>query len=150
MDIRKINSNEVDKYNKRCDVIRRLILTTYADTTFEFIRNTDTLYIEVNINNNSKISLLPNNTWDEVKRHINKKIKGFTDDCIICCEKMENSVSCPKCSNNFCGKCYIKLYRVGKGIITCPHCRREEGVNLTEYAIESGVVQIKQRLGMKY
>jgi len=140
-------SNEVDKYNKRCDVIMGLILKKYTDTTFEFIRNPDTLYIEVIINNNSKISLLPNNTWDEVERHINKKIIGFTGDCIICCEKMENAVSCAKCSNNFCGKCYIELFRIGKGIITCPHCRYYFGEKIPEYMIETCVDQIKHRLG---
>tara|TARA_B100000768_G_C11266305_1_gene371248 strand:- start:1351 stop:1797 length:447 start_codon:yes stop_codon:yes gene_type:complete len=147
MDIRKMNSNEVDEYNKRCDVIKGLILTIYTNTIFEFIINPDTLYIEVMINDNSKISLLPNNTWGEVKRHIDKKIIGFTGDCIICCEKMENAVSCAKCSNNFCGKCYIELFKLGKGIITCPHCRYSFGEKIPEYKIEIYVDQIKRSLG---
>jgi hypothetical protein len=146
MDIRKMNFNEIDKYNKRCDIIKDLILKTFVDTTFEFNTNPDTLYNEVTINGNSKISLLPDNSWQEVKRHINQKILGFTGDCIICCEKMENAVSCAKCSNNFCGKCYIKLFRVGKGIITCPHCRWEFGENVREIMIESFVDKIKDRL----
>jgi len=141
-----MNCNQVGKYNKRCDVIKDLILTKYTDTTFEFIRNRATLYIEVIINNNSKISLLPNNTWGEVERHINKKIIWFTGDCMICCEKMENAVSCPKCSNNFCGECYIKLFRLGKGIIKCPHCRHSTGEEKPEYMIETYVDQIKHSL----
>lgn len=147
MDIRKMNSNDVNKYNKRCDIIKDLILKKYTDTTFEFIRNLDTLYIEVIINNNSKISLLPNNTWDEVVRHINKKIIGFTGDCIVCYEKMENAVSCPKCANNFCGKCYIELFRSGKGVITCPHCRWSYGEDLPECMIEPSIEKIKHKLG---
>ena len=111
----KINENDLDKYNKRCDIIKKLIIDKYTDITLEFIKNPDTLYIEVIINNDSKITLLPDNTWQEVTRHINKKIEGFKGDCPICCVKMINAVSCPKCSNNYCGTCYIKLFQIGKG-----------------------------------
>jgi len=138
---------DLDKYNKRCDIIKSLILKKYTDTTFEFITNPDTSCIEVIINNNSKISLLPDNTWQEVERHINTKIIGFTGDCPICYEKKITSVSCAKCSNDFCGKCYIKLFMVGKGIITCPHCRDMTGQSMPEHMIEQGVYTIKKKLG---
>jgi len=135
-----------EKYDQRCDVIKTLILKEYIGATFNFIRNSDTLYIEVIINNNSKISLLPNSTWNEIKRHIDKKIIGFSGDCIICCEKIQKNVTCPKCSNNYCGECYINLFKHGKGIITCPHCRYSFGEKKPEHMMEMYVDEIKLKL----
>ena len=74
MDIRKMNSIEFDKYDKKCNVIKNLILKVYRNDKFDFIRNPETLYIEVVINNISNITLLPDNNWNEIKRHIDKKI----------------------------------------------------------------------------
>ena len=76
MDIMKMNPKEFDKYDKRCNVIKNLILKDYINDKFDFIRNPETLYIEIVINNNSKITLLPDNNWKEIKRHIDKKIIG--------------------------------------------------------------------------
>jgi len=147
MDPVQLTSKEFEKYNKRCDIIKNLILKKYINTTFEFIRHPNTLCVEVVINNNSKISLLPDNTWDEVKRHINKKIIGFTGDCIICYTKMENAVSCPRCSTDYCCDCYIKIFQEGKGIITCPHCRYSYGNMMPEYMVKMGIDKIKNTLG---
>ena len=142
----RINENIIDEYNKRCDILKNLIISKYKNTTFEFVKNIDTLYIEVIINNDSKITLLPNNTWGEVTRHIDKKIKGFEGNCPICFEKMIKAVSCNKCSNNFCSNCYIKLFKVGNGIITCPHCRHRTGIHTPEHMINECVLQIKHKL----
>ena len=148
MDPVQMNSKEFEKYDKRCVVIKNLILKNYTNSTFEFIRNPDTLCIEVVINNNSKISLLPDNTWDEIKRHINKKIRGFDgDDCPICYSNIEKAVSCARCSNNWCGECYIKIFKQGKGVITCPHCRYSYGNTMPEYMLKMGVDEIKHKLG---
>ena len=113
-----MNPTELDKYDERCNIIKTLILKDYINDKFDFIRNPQTLYIEIVINNNFKITLLPDSNWKEIKRHIEKKINvqrnGISQDCIICCEKIQKNVTCPKCSNNFCGECYIYL-KAGKG-----------------------------------
>lgn len=151
MDIMKMNSKEFDKYDKRCNVIKNIIIKNYINDNFEFIRNPETLYIEIVINNNSKISLLPDSNWKEIKRHIDKKIivqrNGISQDCIICCETIQKNVTCPKCSNNYCGECYINLFKNGKGVITCPHCRYTYGNTMSEYNIQLGVNEIKHELG---
>jgi hypothetical protein len=151
MDIMKMNPKEFDKYDKRCNVIKNLILKDYINDKFDFIRNPETLYIEIVINNNSKITLLPDSNWKEIKRHIDKKIivqrNGISQDCIICCETIQKNVTCSKCSNNCCGKCYINLFKSGKGVITCPHCRYSYGNTMSEYMIQMGVNEIKHKLG---
>lgn len=75
MDIRKLSSKKFDKYDKKCNVIKNLILKDYANDKFEFIRNPETLHIEIIINNNSKITILRNNSYEDIKRHIEKKLQ---------------------------------------------------------------------------
>ena len=108
----------------------------YINDKFEFIRDPETTYVEIVINNNSKITILPGSNWKEIKRHIDKKIivqrNGISEGCIICYEKIRNNVTCPKCSNNYCGECYINLFKKGKGVITCPHCRYSIGNTMSE------------------
>lgn len=147
MSIRNMTPDEFDKYDKRCNIIKELILKEYVNCKFDFIRNSTTLYIEVIINNGSKITLLPNSSYSEIKRHIDKKISGFTGDCVICANKIKKNVTCSKCSNNWCGKCYINLFRHGSGIITCPHCRYSFGEEIPEYMLDMYINQIKQKVG---
>ena len=154
MDIRKMDSIYFDKYDKKCNVIKNLILKVYRNDKFDFIRNPETLYIEVVINNTSNIILLPDNNWNEIKRHIDKKIifqrnkrNDILEDCIICCESIQKNVTCPKCSNNWCGDCYINLFKTGKGVITCPHCRFSFGDRMCEDMIQIAVNEIKYKLG---
>ena len=146
-----MNSEDLPEYNNKCDVIKELIIKNYTNNTFDFIRNPDTLYIEVIINNKSNVTILPDNTWTEIKRHITKKIivqcDGIVEDCIICCGTIKKNVTCPKCSINYCSECYINIFKHGKGVITCPHCRYSFGNVMPEYMLKSGVDQIRQKLG---
>ena len=151
---RQINVIELDHptvYDTRCDVIKNLVFKTYIDDKFDFIRNPVTSYVEIVINDNSKITILPDSNWKEIKRNIDKKIivqrNGISEGCIICCEIIRNNVTCPKCSNNYCGECYINLFEKGKGVITCPHCRYSIGNTMSEYMIQMGVIAIKHKLG---
>lgn len=150
-DIRIMSSKEFDKYAKRCNVIKNLILKDYVNDKFEFIRDLETLYIEIIINGNSKITLLPDSTLKQIKRHIDKKLivqrDGISGDCIICCEPIQQNVTCSNCSNNYCGECYINLFENGRGVITCPHCRYSYGNTMPEYMIQMSVNEIKHQLG---
>ena len=91
---RQINFTELDHptvYDTRCDVIKNLVFKTYIDDKFDFIRNPVTSYVEIVINDNSKITILPDSNWKEIKRNIDKKIivqrNGISEGCIICYEK---------------------------------------------------------------
>ena len=107
--------------------------------------------MEVNINNNSTITILHDNTWKEVQRNIDKKIARFNDEhlqdeCSVCFEHTNEAVSCNKCSNDICTECYIKLFKSGEGIITCPHCRFETGSKIPKNMIDLCVEKIKEKL----
>jgi len=137
-------------YENKKKKIKKKIRKHYKDEKFTYITNPDTRYTEILINDVSRITLLPDSTWNEIKRHINKKLAGQRDgfgDCVICCEEITQNVTCTKCSGNYCADCYINLFRYGEGIVTCPHCRYSFGRILPNFMIEIGVESIKRKLG---
>ena len=150
--IRGMTQKEFDDYDKRCGVMKNLILQEYTDHEFEFSRNRN-LYVEVLINNRSNILLLPDSTWKEVKRHIATKIErqsGGHGDCNICFEKIKKDVSCTKCASSWCGECYIDLFRTGRGIITCPYCRYSWGSATPDDMIPICINEIRQKLARRH
>ena len=91
------------------------------------------------------ITILEDNTWDEIKHHIDAKIsKDKTDECSICSteEIQKRRVTCTKCASDWCTDCYINIFRVNKGIIKCPFCRFTYGEEFPDCMIETGVKEI--------
>ena len=92
------------------------------------------------------MTVLKNNTWDEIKRHIDLKMKKIDiHDCSICFtdEGMKKRVvSCPKCSNYWCINCYIDIFKTNKGLIICPFCRYTYGYVQDDHAIKIGIEQM--------
>lgn len=144
--IHKMSKEELIKYHKRCFVIKNLISNTYKDLEHYFTINHDTNLIEMIINKESQLTLLPDNTWIEIKRHIDVKIACSYKDCIICLNKIDTSVSCCKCSNHWCGDCYVNLYEHGQGLVTCPICRFSVGEKVPNKILKMGIDQIRKRL----
>lgn len=140
------------KYHKKCDVIKKLILKEFVNHAFAFDVNPINLHFQVTVNNYSKFTVLEDNTWGEIKRNIIKRIKlqknGLTDPCPICYDIIEKNTTCNRCSNSYCNKCYINLFKHGQGIVTCPHCRYSIGVKIPEWAIPLGVMEIKNNFKM--
>lgn len=147
-----IEPEELGKYYKRCAIIKSLILKEYHDQQFEFCQNIDTRYAEIVINGTGKITILPDNSWTEIKRHIIKKIKFSNEKnksylCSICAEQMKKRVSCARCSNGTCGNCYINIFKANNGIIKCPHCRYSYGNHVPDNMIGIYIDEIKRKLG---
>lgn len=134
------------EYHKRCNVIKNLISITYKDLDYFFTINHNTNFVEMIINNKGQLTILPDNTWNEIKRHIDVKITCSYKDCIICLNKIETSVSCSKCANHWCGNCYVDLYTHGQGIVTCPICRFSVGEKVPSKLLKLGISQIKKRI----
>lgn len=68
--------------------------------------------------------------------------------CMICCKKTTKRVNCNKCSQFYCGNCYIKIFTTNKGIITCPYCRFSFGEIVPDYMISICIDEIKMKLGV--
>jgi hypothetical protein len=141
------NDEECEKYIKRCDVMIKLITNEFKNDKLEFTTNPDSLHVVVVVNDNNRITLLPNISWNEIRRNINNAILQITKKCIVCYETIKKTnICCPKCSNSICGDCYINEFRICKGLITCPHCKFTIGQRLPESMIEKCVDEIKQKL----
>jgi hypothetical protein len=143
-----MNITNNNKYNKKCNIIKNIIKSKYKNINFEFIRNKYTDLIEVIIENKSIITLLPNNNWKEIEKHINTKINETYKQhkCNICFNNIKSNVSCNKCSNNWCAECYINLFRSGNGIIKCPYCRFSFGIETPEYMMEICIDEIRTKI----
>ncbi len=151
MNIGQLSDEEIIEYNKKCDLIKKLIIKKYPNHEFNFFRNQYSGIVKVEINDISEISILVENNWAEIKRHIEKKIKTqetkIHEDCVICYEEIKKNVTCPKCANNWCSECYIKIFIDGEGIIKCPHCRFSFGQKMNKFMLDIGVSEIRRKLG---
>lgn len=95
------------------------------------------------------MTILEENTWDEIKRHIDAKLSNKkSNECSICYTNViiKRRVSCTKCASDWCIDCYINIFRTNKGIIKCPFCRFTYGNQFPDYMIEIGVQQILDSL----
>jgi hypothetical protein len=101
-------------------------------------------------NRKSIMTVLKDNTWDEIKRHIDAKMNNNqSGECSICSstEMIKiRRVSCPKCACDWCVDCYINIFRTNKGIIKCPFCRYSYGQQFLDHMVEMGVQQILSSL----
>jgi hypothetical protein len=148
MDYRKMNKGDRDRYDRRCSIIEKLVIAEFKDQEFDFVRNKDTWNIEIAFRHNgfTLATLLLDNTFQEIKRHLNKKLSGayHNNICDICFEISKISASCNKCANSTCGECYINIFKTNKGIMTCPQCRHTFGYETPEYLMEYRILEIRE------
>jgi hypothetical protein len=120
---------------------KNIIITTEQDGSLTLI-----------CNKNAITTIIPGSKWSRVKSHIyDKLIKNCNkEDCVICCEKILTNVSCVKCYNSTCSECYINLFKVGQGLITCPYCKNTIGSKMPKHFVDLGVQEIRDKLSNKY
>jgi len=101
-------------------------------------------------NKKAIMTILEDNTWDEIKHHIDTKMSNSkSDECSICSTKetkQTQRVTCTKCASDWCVDCYINIFRENKGIIKCPFCRFTYGQQMSDYMVNMGVQQILNRV----
>lgn len=138
-----------DEYEKLCNLIISLIKIKYPDLVIDVSISSFNL-MEVTINKNSRLTILPQSKWNEIKRHIEVKLnQGWQNElCQLCCETLHKRVSCNKCSNYWCINCYINLFKSGSGIIICPYCRDSFGKKVPQNIIEYCIQEIKLKSGI--
>ena len=117
----------------------------------QFKRNVGNGELEIHfINKKSIMTVLEENTWQEIKRHIDVKLSNDqSDECSICSTREAlniRRVTCTKCASEFCIDCYIQIFRKNKGNIKFPFCRFTYGHEFPTHMIEEGVRQILDTL----
>ena len=140
------NKQVNELYFKKCNIIKELIEKKYKDTkhVFDFVFDEDTSYIQILINKGC-ITIRNESTWKQLEKLINKIIEGFSYDCEICCNKLNQRVSCDLCTNSYCGDCYINLFKRGEGIIKCPYCNHKVGIYTPPYMMDICINEIKNK-----
>jgi len=141
-----MNSKEFKNYNKRCSIIERLILDKFIYENITFKRDNKTLYVEIIINLNSKVTIYPNSTLYEIFINVSEIIANRTTDCINCNKRINKNVSCLYCFNDYCINCYIKLFERGKGIIICPKCLKLSGFIISDHILKTSIEEIIKQL----
>ena len=95
-------------------------------------------------NKSAKMKVSTDDTWYEIKRHIDKKMSNDRpNECTMCYNDIKRRATCAKCSNEWCIDCYIDIFRTNKGLIKCPFCRDVYGYICPEYMMERAIRQIK-------
>lgn len=128
------------KYKNKCLIIFNLVKNEFPKNNFKLQNN------KIIFEDGREITILYDNSWDEVKRHIYKKLEQNYGDCSICFNNISQNVSCPKCSNNFCVECYINIFKSNKGLIKCPHCRFTYGNIMNNQQINQGIQMIRSKI----
>lgn len=148
------------QYDQKCEIIKNLLNTTYINNTFthekynNIYNNEIKFFTKITINNNTKITVLPNNTWKEIKNNIDTKISNLhkninnTNECIMCFKNMNARVLCNKCSKIICIPCYIELFKIGQGIIVCPFCNYSVGDTIPTHMMDDCIHDIMTKAGL--
>ena len=135
------------------EMMKTLISRSYPDVKFQYSMGTvptpdGTLSTYMRVATDAfTFSVLESSRWTMVQRILRKKMEENNEYvCEICCESSKTQISCNNCSNSTCGECYIRMFQVGQGIITCAYCRDQTGHRMSTSEIMRGAAQIRHRL----
>lgn len=127
------------------NLVRRVI-EYLPDETLKFNRKDGNPLIFFS-NRGAVLTILEENTWDEVRRRIDSVMSN--DRCItniricsICSNRQNEMVACAKCAKDSCIDCYINIIRTNKGFSKCAFCRYTMGRQVPDHEIEEFVEQI--------
>ena len=127
--------NRVSPYKIKNEILKHKINNYFENIEIDIRVNKKNGYLElILIKKNITIPLLEDNTINEIKRNIDKKLKISQKDiseCIICfnpIKQIEKNIICLKCTAIWCLTCYIKSLHFSEGLIKCPYCRYDYGL----------------------
>lgn len=156
LDVKGVQISNVDEYEKKCDLVKKLIKTTYKNSqiTFNQLNKNDLMYVI--IDNIVKIAIMPaltkhiilnvrDTNWIEIKNNIDTKLKQTLGQrmCEGCNGQIKCLASCNNCNTNTCLECYIDSFRTGKGIIKCKFCSYLFGHQVPDEYIDLAIDNIR-------
>lgn len=151
LNVEGITIANIEDYNKKCLLIKKLINSTYKNSHIKFsqLSNIDLLYVVVD--NIVKISIMPDSSWNNIKNDIDEKLKQTLGNrmCEGCKGNIKCLASCNKCKTNICLECYIDNFRIGKGIIKCNFCSYSFGCKVPDEYIDLAIDDIRTNAQMK-
>lgn len=145
LDVNGIQIPNIDEYEKKCNMVKKLIKSTYKNSQIIFnqLNKNDLMYVI--IDNIVKISIMPDTNWIEIKNNIDTKLKQTLGKrmCEGCKGQIKCLASCNKCHANTCLECYIDGFRTGKGIIKCKFCSFSFGCHVPDKYIDLAINDIR-------
>jgi hypothetical protein len=142
------------KYYKRCNILKNLASLKFKNTKFMGLYQPASENYLLIIDEKHMTTIINTTTLPELERIIQKKLTDdYPEDCLLCCYKIDkvdrHNVSCTKCSTGICTECYINIFRVGMGVITCPFCKYTFGRVAPPHMVQLGILEIMETLRRK-
>ena len=142
---------DVDEYEKKCILIKKLIKSTYTNSKISFVQLNKNDLMFVMFDNIIKIAIIPNANWIDIKLDIDTKFKQTLGDkmCQDCKGIIKCLASCNNCHYNTCLECYIDNFTAGKGIVKCKHCSYSFGHKIPNKYIDLAIDDIRSGAKIK-
>lgn len=138
------------KYFENCYSMLTTLKIKFSEDDFFFFIDKNTSLFSIVINEKSKITITKSATFDDIYKYAKKLLDEKEKLCMICVNKIESRIICESCLKNYCLDCYIKIYKIGSGIITCPCCALSNGKLLNKKELEHAIKTIRKNQSMSY
>jgi hypothetical protein len=116
-------------YDLKCECVKRGLARDFPDDHFSYGRTNFEHKMRVIVNGNACFTILDDHSWDEIKRCVERKKNQTLEGCMICFNDDQKLVTCNRCCNGVCIKCYINDFKINNGILTCAFCRNKVGIH---------------------
>lgn len=141
----------VEEYKKKCDIIKKLVITQYMYYSIKFEQSNPFTLMYVIINSEIKLAIMPDTKWNELKHDIDLGLKqSYTKMiCEECKESIKCVANCNRCKKSICVECYINNFKNGLGIIKCKFCSYSFGHIIHEDYIDLAIDDIRNNAKLK-
>jgi hypothetical protein len=149
--IEGINIDNIDEYNAKCDIIKKIIKSQYKNSSIKFTQLNKIDLVYVLIDGRIKFAIMPDVKWTELREEIDLKLRSVYKDkmCVKCGCEMKCAAGCNKCRAQTCLECYIDNFKLNKGIVRCGICNYSFGVRVPDEYIDLAIDDIRSNAKLK-
>jgi hypothetical protein len=148
MNIGGIQIDNWDNYKSGSNLIIKLIKKNYPKENIIIEEPVGIDFYSVKINSNITITIMPDDSWIDIKKNIDLKLSSlnqYENICRLCKMEIKAKTSCVRCQKTCCIECYIKNFKTNKGIIKCDNCSYKFGVKTPNEYIDILVEDIREK-----
>lgn len=148
MNIGGIQIDNWDNYKSSSDLIIKLIKKNYPNENILIEEPSGIDFYSVKIGSNIIITIMPEESWINIKKNIDLKLSNsnqYDNICRLCGLEMKAKTACNKCKKTCCIECYIKNFKANKGIIKCDNCSCTFGVKTPDEYIDVLIDDIRAK-----
>ena len=141
----------VEEYNSKCDIIKKLIKSQYKNSSIKFVQLNKIDLVYVIFDKTIKFAIMPDVKWTELRKEIDFKLRDIYKEkiCKKCGCKIKCVAGCNNCGTQTCLECYIDNFKLNKGIIRCEICNYSFGVRVPDEYIDLAIDDIRTNAKLK-